>query len=106
MAGRIGRLCPYPQRLLPLSYQSIHLCLDPKHISARCPLQFNKLLGCKTVVGMPFKDIATADSILMRSLPPASDAAGRRVLRRLQVTCRCLAAERATAIVWRCIPAA
>jgi (E)-4-hydroxy-3-methylbut-2-enyl-diphosphate synthase len=41
-------------------------------------------LGCKLAVGMPFKDIATADSVLMYSLPEASDAAGRRALRRLQ----------------------
>lgn len=33
---------------------------------------------------MPFKDIATSDTILMRELPPSSDAAGRRAIRRLQ----------------------
>ena len=41
-------------------------------------------LGCKTSVGMPFKDIATSDSLLLRDLPPASDAVARRTLRRLQ----------------------
>jgi (E)-4-hydroxy-3-methylbut-2-enyl-diphosphate synthase len=40
-------------------------------------------LGCKLAVGMPFKDIATSDSILMRSLPPSSDVAARRALNRL-----------------------
>ena len=41
-------------------------------------------LGAKMAVGMPFKDIATSDSILMYSLPPSSDVNGRRALRRLQ----------------------
>jgi (E)-4-hydroxy-3-methylbut-2-enyl-diphosphate synthase len=41
-------------------------------------------LGAKLAVGMPFKDIATSDSIIMYSVPPASDVAGRRALRRLQ----------------------
>ena len=44
-----------------------------------------KRLGAKLVVGMPFKDIATADTLLMRSLPAKDDAAGRRALKRLQV---------------------
>lgn len=43
-----------------------------------------KKLGAKLAVGMPFKDIATSDSILMREIPPSSDAEGRRALRRLQ----------------------
>ncbi|KAL4857829.1 4-hydroxy-3-methylbut-2-en-1-yl diphosphate synthase (ferredoxin) [Chlorella vulgaris] len=41
-------------------------------------------LGAKLVVGMPFKDIATADSILMYQVPASDDVAGRRALRRLQ----------------------
>ncbi|KAH7624269.1 hypothetical protein Ndes2526B_g01534 [Nannochloris sp. 'desiccata'] len=41
-------------------------------------------LGAKLAVGMPFKDIATSDSILMYSLPASSDVNGRRALRRLQ----------------------
>ena len=40
-------------------------------------------LGCKTAVGMPFKDIATSDSIYMRTVPPSSDKEGRTALRRL-----------------------
>lgn len=43
-----------------------------------------KKLGAKLAVGMPFKDIATSDSIFMRDLPPSSDKEGRRALRRLQ----------------------
>lgn len=41
-------------------------------------------LGAKLSVGMPFKDIATSDSIFMREVPPVSDAEGRRALKRLQ----------------------
>ena len=33
---------------------------------------------------MPFKDIATSDSIFLRQPPPLDDAAGRTALRRLQ----------------------
>lgn len=40
-------------------------------------------LGCKTAVGMPFKDIATSDSIYMSTIPPSSDTEGRTALRRL-----------------------
>ena len=40
-------------------------------------------LGCKTAVGMPFKDIATSDSIFMRTIPPSSDTAARTAIRRL-----------------------
>ena len=43
-----------------------------------------KKLGAKLSVGMPFKDIATSDSIFMREIPPSSDADGRRAVRRLQ----------------------
>lgn len=41
-------------------------------------------LGCKMAVGMPFKDIATADSILMREIPPSTDKDARKALKRLQ----------------------
>jgi len=42
-----------------------------------------KELGCKTAVGMPFKDIATVDSIMMRELPDVDDTEARTALRRL-----------------------
>jgi (E)-4-hydroxy-3-methylbut-2-enyl-diphosphate synthase len=45
---------------------------------------FYKQLGCKLAVGMPFKDIATSDSIFLRTSPPTSDSAARKTLRRLQ----------------------
>lgn len=41
-------------------------------------------LGAKLVVGMPFKDLATSDTIILRSLPDQADEEGRRALRRLQ----------------------
>jgi (E)-4-hydroxy-3-methylbut-2-enyl-diphosphate synthase len=44
-----------------------------------------KKLGCKLAVGMPFKDIATTDSILVRNPPPSSDKNARLAIKRLQV---------------------
>ncbi len=40
-------------------------------------------LGCKLVVGMPFKDIATSDSIYLPEVPPVDDSNSRKVLKRL-----------------------
>lgn len=48
------------------------------------PEQLYAKLGCKLAVGMPFKDIASTDTLLMRALPAESDAAARTALRRLQ----------------------
>lgn len=42
-----------------------------------------KDLGFKSAVGMPFKDIATSDSIFMREIPSAEDKSGRTALRRM-----------------------
>lgn len=50
----------------------------------KSPELLYKNLGCKLVVGMPFKDIATSDSIFMREVPAADDEEGRRALNRLQ----------------------
>merc|ERR1711967_202342 len=41
-------------------------------------------LGCKTAVGMPFKDIATSDSLFLRELPNNDNEAAFTALRRLQ----------------------
>lgn len=35
-------------------------------------------------VGMPFKDIASSDTLYMRELPASNDETGRTALRRLQ----------------------
>ncbi|MEW5297822.1 MAG: hypothetical protein WDW36_001004 [Sanguina aurantia] len=48
------------------------------------PEHLYKKLGAKLSVGMPFKDIATSDSVLLRQLPAVDDKEGRRALRRLQ----------------------
>lgn len=56
---------------------------------------FYKDLGCKLSVGMPFKDLATSDSILMRQLPEESDKAGRLALKRIQVGTGLLSAAHA-----------
>lgn len=41
-------------------------------------------LGCKLAVGMPFKDIASSDTLLMRELPAQDADSARQALRRLQ----------------------
>jgi len=41
-------------------------------------------LGAKFVVGMPFKDIATSDSIYLPEVPAVNDADSRRAVKRLQ----------------------
>eukprot|EP00270_Netrium_digitus_P007218 TRINITY_DN2100_c0_g1_i2.p1 TRINITY_DN2100_c0_g1~~TRINITY_DN2100_c0_g1_i2.p1 ORF type:complete len:744 (+),score=231.37 TRINITY_DN2100_c0_g1_i2:313-2232(+) len=43
-----------------------------------------KALNCKLAVGMPFKDLATVDSIFVRELPSAADSAAMLALKRLQ----------------------
>jgi len=48
------------------------------------PDYFYKAIGCKTAVGMPFKDIATSDSLLLTDVPPESDKKARTAIRRLQ----------------------
>ncbi|OIW03931.1 hypothetical protein TanjilG_30207 [Lupinus angustifolius] len=42
-----------------------------------------KSLAAKLAIGMPFKDLATVDSILLRELPPVNDANSRLALKRL-----------------------
>jgi len=67
------------------------LCADGSVISVLTPNMLTKEnvpylygeLGCKTAVGMPFKDIATSDSIFMRTIPPSTDTVARTALRRL-----------------------
>ena len=43
-----------------------------------------RALGAKLIVGMPFKDQATSDSLLLPRVPPAADRNARRALARLQ----------------------
>ena len=48
------------------------------------PDKLYRQLGAKFVVGMPFKDIATSDSLYLPEVPPTSDTASRKNLKRLQ----------------------
>jgi (E)-4-hydroxy-3-methylbut-2-enyl-diphosphate synthase len=50
----------------------------------RSPAQLYVDLGCKTAVGFPFKDIATADSVVLADVPAVNDDDSRLVLKRLQ----------------------
>ncbi|PWZ20355.1 hypothetical protein Zm00014a_001110 [Zea mays] len=49
----------------------------------KAPDLLYRSLAAKLVVGMPFKDLATVDSILLRELPPVEDAEARLALKRL-----------------------
>jgi len=62
---------------------SVISVVTPEMLSADNVQYLYQELGCKTAVGMPFKDIATSDSILLRTVPPSSDTAARTALRRL-----------------------
>jgi (E)-4-hydroxy-3-methylbut-2-enyl-diphosphate synthase len=50
----------------------------------RKPDSLYAAIGAKTVVGLPFKDIACADTIFLRETPSATDNEARRTLKRLQ----------------------
>ncbi|CAO2814349.1 unnamed protein product [Amaranthus hypochondriacus] len=49
----------------------------------KTPELLYKSLAAKLIVGMPFKDLATVDSIILRELPPVDDADARLALKRL-----------------------
>ncbi|XP_038992737.1 4-hydroxy-3-methylbut-2-en-1-yl diphosphate synthase (ferredoxin), chloroplastic-like, partial [Hibiscus syriacus] len=49
----------------------------------KAPDLLHKSLAAKLVVGMPFKDLATVDSIILRELPPVDDSDTRLALKRL-----------------------
>ncbi|KAL1208623.1 4-hydroxy-3-methylbut-2-en-1-yl diphosphate synthase (ferredoxin) [Cardamine amara subsp. amara] len=49
----------------------------------KAPELLYRSLATKLVVGMPFKDLATVDSILLRELPPVDDHVARLALKRL-----------------------
>lgn len=86
---RQGEL-PYQQAEDPIDVRGF-LNRDGSVLSAVSPEMFSKEnvqylyqeLGCKTAVGMPFKDIATSDSILLRKVPPSTDTDARTAIRRL-----------------------
>jgi len=47
------------------------------------PNALYKEMACKTVVGLPFKDISTCDAMLIRESVPVDDAVARQTLKRL-----------------------
>lgn len=62
---------------------SVFSHIQPEMLSKDNVQYLYRDLGCKTAVGMPFKDIATSDSLFMRTIPPSSDLEARRALKRL-----------------------
>ncbi len=60
-----------------------HSCCHMQELE-KPELTYRKL-GAKLVVGMPFKDQATSDTLLMPEVPSSSDKDKRRALARLQV---------------------
>jgi len=86
-ARRSGRL-PEQQEGDQLDYRGL-LNRDGSVLSAvepealREPQQLYASLGCKTVVGLPFKDISTTDALLLSAPPPLDDTLGRQTLKRL-----------------------
>ena len=63
---------------------SVFCVVQPEMFTKENAAYLYQQLGCKTAVGMPFKDIATADSIYMPRIPPSTDRDGRIAMRRLQ----------------------
>ena len=63
---------------------SVVAFITPEMLSKENAQYLYQSLGCKLAVGMPFKDIATVDSVLMRKLPEQDDKQARTALRRLQ----------------------
>nr|ABB78087.1 (E)-4-hydroxy-3-methyl-but-2-enyl diphosphate synthase [Ginkgo biloba] len=49
----------------------------------KTPELLYKSLATKLIVGMPFKDLATVDTILLRELPPVDDSEARLAIKRL-----------------------
>lgn len=70
-------LCVRP---IPCCHASFLVLILPKKCYRLLALQ----LGFKTAVGMPFKDIATADSVFLEQLPASDDKAARTAMRRMQ----------------------
>lgn len=62
---------------------SVFCVLTPEMLAKDNAQYLYQELGCKTAVGMPFKDIATSDSVFMRQIPRSTDSAARITLRRL-----------------------
>ena len=66
------------------SWDLAHARLGARAQDLERPEATYRALGAKLIVGMPFKDQATSDSLLLPRVPPADDRAARRALARLQ----------------------
>jgi len=96
-AGGRGAVWGCFSRTRPPVTPSVELChcvvswsnLTPCMQDLDNPEQMYRKLGAKMVVGMPFKDQATSDTLYMLQIPPSSDKNGRRALKRLQVNACC-----------------
>lgn len=62
---------------------SVFVVVQPEMFTKENAVYLYQQLGCKTAVGMPFKDIASADSIYMPTIPPSSNKEARTAMRRL-----------------------
>ena len=86
-ARRAGRL-PEQREGDELDYRGL-LNRDGSVLSAvtaedlRNPDALYASLACKTVVGLPFKDISTSDALLLREPPAADDEVAQQTLKRL-----------------------
>ncbi|KAK4709320.1 hypothetical protein R3W88_030245 [Solanum pinnatisectum] len=60
---------------------SVLMSVSLNHL--KTPELLYRSLAAKLIVGMPFKDLATVDSILLRELPPLDDIDSRLALKRL-----------------------
>jgi hypothetical protein len=65
--------------------QDAHTRATSRLQDLRQPELMYRALGCKLAVGMPFKDLATSDSLFLRDIPPADDKDARLALSRLAV---------------------
>ncbi|KAK9843665.1 hypothetical protein WJX81_001770 [Elliptochloris bilobata] len=87
-ARRVGRL-PEQREGDAVDYRPL-LHRDGSVLSAltledlAAPEATYRALGAKLIVGMPFKDQATSDSLLLPRVPPSADHGARRALARLQ----------------------
>jgi len=61
---------------------SVLSAVTPAHLASEDP--FYRDLGAKLAVGMPLRDVATSDSILLTEVPEPSDEKAMRSIRRLQ----------------------
>lgn len=87
-----SKLCQYPGMVHDwgphiTAGQWLSICLCPLQDLEK-PEQMYRKLGAKLVVGMPFKDQACSDTLVLPEVPAATDTDKRRALARLQARFR------------------